>query len=311
MTNDLTRDLELETLCCPLCGSAGGDKIVETTDYLTNCTISFTVIKCRNCGLCYTCPRPKFDDLLRYFYKDNYICYDKPGLLTRLRERSKHESRRRDLDKFVPDNGRFLDVGCATGEFLGYLKESTAWEVHGCEPNAEIAARCASRGIPVKACTLDKAGYPDNFFDVVTMSHVLEHVPDHMSTLREIFRILKPGGVLLSEQPNIETPMRNLFGKNWWGYHLPRHLVHFDWNTLRQSVESVGLVVQTIHSCVRPGLTPWSIHITLLRAGFPPWLARIFSHHNPFFVILFFPLEWFLARFSQSDAMEVIAIKPN
>ena len=151
--------------------------------------------------------------------------------------------------------GRLLDVGCGNGIFLATMKE-LGWEVAGVEPDRQ-AARVAREqfGLNVHVGTLEEAGFADGTFDAITMSHVVEHLADPISALRECWRVLRKGGRLVVTTPNIESLGHRLYGKAWIGLDPPRHLFLFSPPTLRTCIERSGLQVLELRTTAR--LTPW------------------------------------------------------
>jgi 2-polyprenyl-3-methyl-5-hydroxy-6-metoxy-1,4-benzoquinol methylase len=130
--------------------------------------------------------------------------------------------------------GRLLDVGCATGSFLRGMQSKESWEPYGVEINAAAARVARERyGLNVHIGTLEQAIFSDGFFDVVTMWDVLEHLHDPSSSLREVYRILKPEGILIIRAPNADSWNASLFGRYWAGWDAPRHLHVFTSSTLR------------------------------------------------------------------------------
>lgn len=304
-------DLNLTHIPCPLCGSKRYRTVVTAPDFETPYTNTFHVVECAECSMMYTSPRPSMDDLFRYYYAGHYVCYTKSGLADDIREQYLCKSRYRSLKHLMPARGRFLDVGCSYGYFLSYLQNNTDWEAYGCEPSKEMASLASSRGLRVKATTLAHAGYPSHFFDMVYMSHVLEHVPDLRETVREVFRILKPGGLFITENPDIDAPIRKPFGPAWWGYHLPRHLSHFSQATLSRLLTSEGLDVLEIKPCFRPGPIAWTVQNMLKSKQYPDKVCSLFGVHNPFFVALCGIPGLIYLRQGHTDMMETRARKPQ
>jgi MoaA/NifB/PqqE/SkfB family radical SAM enzyme/SAM-dependent methyltransferase len=309
--------LTLENTDCPSCGSAARDHVITAPDFETDHEDLFRVVRCTDCGLSYTSPRPSMDDLFRHFYQDNYICYTTSGLADTLREtylcRSRYKALKSVFSRLRPDGtpGRFLDVGCSYGYFLSYLKENTNWVVKGCEPSRDMAEKARERGLDVTAETLADAGYESESFDLVYMSHVLEHVPDLGKTVDEVFRILRPGGIFITENPDMEAPIRPWFGSAWWGYHLPRHLSHFTFETMTRLLTHAGFRVEVIKPCFRPGPIAWSVRNLLKSKGYPERLASFFGVQNPVFVALCgIPALIFLKK-GHTDMMETLAVKPE
>ena len=303
-------DLNLETKKCPFCGCPHSKSIVSARDYETRYTNVFSVVQCLMCDLAYTSPMPSEKDLFNYFYEDNYLCYTSSGTADIIRQNYLCRSRYKEFKKLLPAGGNFLDVGCAHGYFLEFLQNNTDWEAFGCEPNQIMAVQASSRGLNVKPATLTDAGYADNFFDMVYMSHVLEHVPNPVETLNEVYRILKPGGIFLTENPDFDSPVREFFGSCWWGYHLPRHLIHFTDTTISNMLKSSGFEVKNIKPCFRPGPLAWSIQNVLKEKKTPEILSSIFGLENPLFVAaMVFPTLYHLNS-GHTEMMETLAVKP-
>ncbi len=309
--------VRFEEVNCPSCGSSVRHPVISAPDFETRYDYMFHVVRCDACDLCYTSPRPSTNDLFTLFYPDNYVCYTKSGVADSIRETYLGKSRLKALTpvfkRLRPDGsaGRFLDVGCAYGYFLSYLKTHTNWDVLGCEPNRNMAETACLKGLDVKAETLVNAGYEEDSFDLVYMSHVLEHVPDLKETVAEVFRILKPGGIFITENPDLDAPIRHRFGAAWWGYHLPRHLTHFSFETLSRVLGNAGFQVERITPCFRPGPIAWSVQNSLKSKGYPDFLCSLFGVQNPVFVAMCgIPALSFLKK-GHTDMMETLAVKPR
>lgn len=127
----------------------------------------------------------------------------------------------------VPLRGqRLLDIGCGSGKFLVSAREA-GWQVSGIEPDPEAADTTRQLGVDVLVGTAELLDRESECFDVITISHVIEHVHDPKKLLEDIYRLLKPNGVLYIETPNIDSQWSNLFRKNWRGLETPRHIVLF------------------------------------------------------------------------------------
>jgi SAM-dependent methyltransferase len=140
--------------------------------------------------------------------------------------------------KYVPD-GQLLDVGCGSGAWLKSMRE-LGWRAEGVDFDENAIAVAQQDGLKVSAGSLEQQGYPSDKFDAVTLSHVIEHVPDPVGTLTECARILKPGGKLIVATPNNWSLGHRLFRKNWRGLEPPRHLHIFSPQSLRRTLQLAG-----------------------------------------------------------------------
>lgn len=156
------------------------------------------------------------------------------------------------LDKVTP--GRLLEVGCGNGNQLAQM-HALGWKVEGQEvdPKAAEHARNA-HGLPVHLGALEEIAFPDATFDVIIMSHVIEHVYDPIALLTECYRILKPNGVLLIFTPNIESHGHRRFKSCWFALDPPRHLYLFSRSSLHACAKRAGY--GSIKIWTTPAYTP-------------------------------------------------------
>jgi SAM-dependent methyltransferase len=137
--------------------------------------------------------------------------------------------------------GRVLEVGCGNGHRLAQLR-ALGWDIQGQEVDEKAAAVARRRlGGHVSLGSLDQAGFQDDEFDAVVMSHVLEHVHDPQGLLGECKRVLRPGGRLVSVTPNAHAWGHSRFGARWYGLDPPRHLILYSRSTLEQLAANCGL----------------------------------------------------------------------
>jgi len=145
--------------------------------------------------------------------------------------------------RWVPRNVRVLDIGCGFGESLGY-HQARGCDVYGVEADENIRRVAEKFGYKVHVGLFDPDVYEANSFDYVTMSQVIEHVTDPVQTLRDIARVLKPGGVAILSTPNAGGWGAKIFGKFWINWHAPYHLQFFTFRSMRLAAEQAGLVVE-------------------------------------------------------------------
>jgi 2-polyprenyl-3-methyl-5-hydroxy-6-metoxy-1,4-benzoquinol methylase len=141
--------------------------------------------------------------------------------------------------------GRLLDVGCAYGWF-GEVARERGWDVAGVEAAEEPASAARNAGLDVVTGTLENVAYPEARFDVVTLWDVLEHVPDIDGFLNEVRRVLKPGGLLALQSPNIRSVMARQAGADWSWLLLPHHVWHFTPSAMKATLERRGFAVEKL-----------------------------------------------------------------
>ncbi len=143
------------------------------------------------------------------------------------------------VNKLPP--GRLLDVGCGLGHLLSGV--DPRWDRHGIEISEYAAEKAAEYGTIFHG-DLESAGYPDAFFDAVTLYHVIEHMEDPERELREIRRVLKPGGWLIVGTPNFDSACARRFGDNFRLLHDVTHISLFSAESLRRLLEDNGFSVE-------------------------------------------------------------------
>lgn len=174
-----------------------------------------------------TFPKPNFEDLPRYYESEDYISHT-DGKRT-LFEKAYHLVKSIALKNKVKlingqsEKGALLDIGAGTGEFL-VVAQKEGWHTTGIEPNLKAKSIAEQKGVRFAP---DLASLESNSFDVITMWHVLEHVPNLDDYLVELKRLLKPQGTILIAVPNFKSFDALFYGKYWAAFDVPRHIWHF------------------------------------------------------------------------------------
>jgi SAM-dependent methyltransferase len=231
-----------EVTACPVCGATHREFQFSNQDRLHGRPGSFALVRCRGCDLIYLSPRPT-PEAMSYYYPEDYMPFVErkmPRWLRALVERWGGVARRRRAVERLSPPGRILDVGCATGDFLAGMQKH-GWDVHGVEIAPEAAAQASVRlGAPIFSGDMLQANFPNDYFHVVTQWNVLEHLYEPIASLREAYRILKPGGWLILIVPNTESLDFKLFGRSWVGWDTPRHLFLFSPRLLIRTLRQIG-----------------------------------------------------------------------
>jgi len=182
-----------------------------------------------------THPQPSPDNLRRYYDSEDYISHTdgKRTLFEKLYHAVKQKALRDKIKLIESHNsqkGNLLDIGAGTGDFLVEAKKS-GWTITGIEPSDKAKAISVSKGI---SFANSLAAIPNYSQDVITMWHVLEHVPDVEQQINELKRILKPDGVIIVAVPNYKSYDAQYYGSFWAAYDVPRHLWHFSKTAIKK-----------------------------------------------------------------------------
>lgn len=174
----------------------------------------------------YTDPLPK--DLSLYYKSDQYISHtdENKNAISFLYQQVKKitlAQKVKKISKFGVKKGHLLDVGAGTGDFLSKAKQKD-WHVTGVEPNSKARDLAALKGLQLHA-NLEEI--QEQKFDIITLWHVLEHIPNLEETLQTLEKLLKKDGVLVIAVPNFKSYDAQYYQKFWAAYDVPRHVWHF------------------------------------------------------------------------------------
>ena len=150
--------------------------------------------------------------------------------------------------------GRLLDVGCGSGELLE-LVQRLGWRATGVDFDPAAVSNSRGRGLDVRLGSVEEQQFPESSFDLVVLSHVIEHLPDPVATLRECRRVLAPGGAMLVVTPNAESWGHSLLRENWLGLDVPRHLCVFTSAGLARTAGNAGF--RHVSISTSPGLAQY------------------------------------------------------
>ncbi|MCC7413506.1 MAG: methyltransferase domain-containing protein [Gammaproteobacteria bacterium] len=232
-----------ETIACPVCGGSHFTRLFEKHGE--------PFVRCRDCALVLINPRPVATDVLNSYdaaYTGHYL-----RKAAKKRTRCRRAVRR--IQRHYVTSGRWLDVGCSAG-FVVEAAAQAGFDAFGVD--VEAAAIDHARrvlGLRQVACgTLQAQAYPAQYFDVISLYDVLEHVPDLHPFLAEVERLLAPAGVIEIRTPDVghwRVPRRL---ERWPEIKPSEHLYYFDRRTLARLLAGHGLVVVSRRLAFKPGL---------------------------------------------------------
>lgn len=313
----LGKPLRLEQTRCCLCETedAAPVGVGEDFEYRTS-KDQFLAMQCRSCNLVYLNPRPAAEEFST-IYPANYHAFefspDQFGFVYRVRRRL--EARRllnwcRDL----PENARILDVGCGDGFHLDVLKEfgKKEWRLEGIDADERAVRTGEQKGLKIHCGLLDTVNLPADSYDLVLLIQTVEHVSDPPEVLRQIRRVLKPGGKLVIVTDNTDSPDFRIFrGRYWGGYHFPRHWNLFNPATMRALAEKCEFEPEKIVTVVSPVNWTYSIRNLLDDAEAPRFAVNFFSLKSPVALAAFTIFDTILQFFGKGALLNAHLRKPR
>ncbi len=262
---------------CTLCG--GDIEELANHDFIDADGVSrknYSLGICVNCGSGAVMPQPSAEELVSSYSKG---VYEKSGgkgeriiggLLDGL-----HQSRLREINKITGKPGSLLDIGCGKGRFLSNAVK-IGWDAEGQDYSLAQAAMAETKaGTKVWVGDLDSLPIFSRNYDVVTMWHVLEHMPNPQNVVKSIHSMLAKDGLLIIEVPNFSSWQAKIGGRKWFQLDVPRHLWQFTPEGIGQLLQHNGFDVIAVKTWSGE-LGPFGMLQTLLnRLGLPPqWLFR-------------------------------------
>ena len=209
----------MKHVVCNLCGADDAHRV---------CSIhSFAIVRCRRCGLLYVNPQPTSKELVQHYMSEYY--HEEEAREGCYGQGSGHlfADVLRLCRTYVPV-GRVLDVGCGYGFFLKAMREA-GYSTCGVELSVS-ACQYATHELSLSVVdgTLEEAGFPENYFHIVALNNVLEHLNDPLSTLQLVWRLLAPEGLLVTIVPNLNfgKPLLWACGSGGMRTHTLQPLAH-------------------------------------------------------------------------------------
>lgn len=241
-------------MACPCCRSASRflfrakDRLFRTSDK------EFELRECEDCRAVFLAPTPTPQEIATYYPTGYWWQTSSPSESARLWHKLLENYRRimtgphvRRVERLIADGARrparLLDLGCGDGLFLASCRGLPLVPL-GVDLSLDALRAARKRlGSCLITCDLEALPYPAETFRLVTLFHVLEHLPNPNRCLSEIHRVLEPGGWLVVQVPNAACLQRTVLGKWWEGFEVPRHLVNYSPGNLPSLLERHGFAV--------------------------------------------------------------------
>jgi SAM-dependent methyltransferase len=299
---------ELETLSqCPLCGNSNGlSQLLVASDYESR-TGDYPITICPTCGLAFTNPRPT-EASIPSLYDTRSTSDFAPGGKRSITQRLRAWVIDRYVAARVPDKAGskidVLDFGCGDGALAAGVvryahSKKMPISLMAVDFHSEPPAMLADCGASATYMDYWQWRMKGKCYDAIFLRHVLEHHPEPVRLLEELSKALNPGGILHIEVPNRRSIWARVFGRYFFAYYVPRHLLHFDELSLTRTVQAGGLQLLE----VRHGHTP------LIGRSLGYTLSRDIDNLGVL-GLLSYPVQVLLdAAFGQSTTLRIAATK--
>ncbi len=217
---------------------------LKTKDYSVS-KEDFELVQHPELEMLITKPLPK--DIGRYYKSENYISHtdSKKTLVDKIYQFVKRLTllqKVKLVDRYVQDDKSILDIGAGTGDFL-FAAAQKGWTISGVEPNAEARERALQKAV---ALSSDLESVMHRKYKVITLWHVLEHLPDLENQILKMISLLEERGALVIAVPNFNSYDAKHYGEFWAAFDVPRHLWHFSRGAIKKLFYKYGMeVVET------------------------------------------------------------------
>lgn len=276
--------LRMTAAVCCVCENQPAKVIARGLDFeYSTSPDEFTAVQCDGCALVYLNPRPDLKEFTR-IYPSNYHAFEfsenEYGLVFNIRRRL--EARRLlKWCKGLPDAAKIIDIGCGDGFHLELLRDfgNKNWTLEGVDADERAVSMARdNNGLNVHCGVLSELDLPRESYDLAILIQTVEHVADPAALLKEIQKLLSPGGRLCIVTDNTDSFDFRLFkDRHWGGYHFPRHWNLFNAANMRLLAKKTGMEVESLTTQVSPVNWVYSIRNRLTDRSAPSWLIAQFS----------------------------------
>lgn len=192
--------------------------------------------------------QPIPENLSEYYESENYISHtdSKKTFFDKIYQFVKNinlKNKTAIISKYKQGKINLLDIGAGTGDFINFCKKTKNWNVIGIEPNAKARILGNNKGVKIVE---NYNKLPQQSFNVITLWHVLEHIPDLENEIKTIHSLLEENGILIIAVPNYKSWDAQHYKNFWAAYDVPRHLWHFSKTSIEKIFTPKGFEVLEI-----------------------------------------------------------------
>ncbi len=216
---------------CPLCGAAATDFWLAKRGW--------RICRCGHCGLVFTAGSWPAKQAAAFYNEGYFSGHDPAGYTNYCAMETALRRTARDRLARLPPGERLLDVGCGPGVFLAAARER--FRAIGCDISSSACRTARARGLPVAVADAAHLPFASETFDTVTMWDAIEHLADPVAALREVRRILRPGGSVALSTGDISSACARWSGRYWHLLNPPEHRYFFSLDTLDLVLTRAGL----------------------------------------------------------------------
>lgn len=301
---------------CIICGTNNWKYLFDARDRMFGFPGKFSEHKCTSCGFVRLSPKQTNLQLKKYYPSSDYYSYSGSEQLSFFGKLRRYlvvhyykptvVSRLLGVFLKVPampkwvENGKILDIGCGSGETLSLL-QLAGWDVYGMDIDEKAIQVAKKRGIKnVLVGPYERLlDYKDNYFDVIRLYHVIEHIDDPENCFRLAYKKLKKGGQIIVGTPNVSSTIAHLAKQYWYNLDCPRHLYLFSPETLSLMASKSNFIHRKITFTSAGGIIG-SIQY-YIRERFR--LRHLDLINRPWLVMLVYPVEKILDMFRTGDVI--------
>ena len=231
---------------CPVC-NASDWKNIYTID-------TWTIDECRSCKFGRIDPLPQRDNRADFYTEDkivtrnvkkkkrkwpNRMARHMKSFFNKASGHNKDDIFYKKLERYVPNGGKVLDLGCGSGGIL--LRARDKYDCHGVEISSYLVDLAnQNEGMTVRLGDIQDIDFGDEQFDAITMVSIIEHLDDPIGTVKRCYELLKPGGALFVKTVNYTCWNHGIMREKWVGLRPPDHVVYFTPKNIKQALLNVG-----------------------------------------------------------------------